>query len=274
MKIATFNVNSVRARVDRVVGLLERHDLDVLALQETKASDATFPAEQFQALGYEVAHVGTGQWNGVALLSRVGLADVADHFPGQPGFHKDPTAPQDIEPRCVAATCNGVRIMSLYVPNGREITDRHYDYKLRWLDVLAHAVADHHRTTPEVPLLLVGDFNIAPRDEDVWSMAFFRGKTHVTFPERAAFDALLDAGLIEVTRPHTPGEFTYFDYTAGRFPKREGMRIDFQLASPRLASTVQSVTIDIGERAGKGASDHLPVIVSYGYPTTSDEDLR
>ena len=274
MKIATFNINSVRARTDRVVELLSRHDLDVLALQETKASDKNFPFAVFEDAGYEVAHVGTGQWNGVALISRVGLEDVWDQFPGQPGFAKDPDAEQVVEPRCVSAICNGVRVMSLYVPNGREITDRHYDYKLRWLDVLAHVVADHHRTHPEVPLCLVGDFNIAPRDEDVWSMSFFNGKTHVTFPERAAFDALLDAGLVEVTRDRTPGEFTYFDYTAGRFPKREGMRIDFQLASPILAATCQSVTIDINERAGKGASDHLPVIVNYAYPTTSDEDIR
>ncbi|APT85523.1 exodeoxyribonuclease III [Corynebacterium aquilae] len=274
MRIATFNINSVRARVDRVLDVLERHDLDVLALQETKASEKNFPYAAFEQAGYEVAHVGTGQWNGVAIVSRVGIEDVWEQFPGQPGFHKDPTKEQAVEPRCVSAVCGGVRVMSLYVPNGREVADPHYTYKLRWLDVLSHVVRDELASHPDRPLLLVGDFNIAPRDEDVWSMEFFADKTHVTEPERAAFERLLDAGLYEVTRKFTPGEYTYFDYTAGRFPNREGMRIDFQLASKQLARTVQAVTIDIKERQGKGASDHLPVIVDYTWPKTSDEDVR
>lgn len=270
MRIASWNVNSVRTRIDRVTEFLTRHDIDVLALQETKTADKAFPYQVFHELGYDVAHLGLHQWNGVAIISRVGLSDVSTSFPDQPGFHKDPTKPQDIEARAIGATCDGVRIWSLYVPNGREIADPHYDYKLRWLDALAKTVSDQLHATPELQLVLVGDFNIAPRDEDVWDMAFFEGKTHVTDPERVAFESLLDAGLTEVTREFTPGQFTYWDYQQMRFQRRQGMRIDFQLASKSVRAV--AAFIDTEERAAKGASDHAPVIVDY--ETARFDDVR
>lgn len=263
MRIATWNVNSVRSRADRIVDFLSRHDVDVLTLQETKVADEKFPYETFTRLGYEVAHVGHHQWNGVAILSRVGLSEVAESFPGQPGFHKNPERPQQIEARAVGATCGGVRVWSLYVPNGREIGDPHYDYKLSWLYQLGFHVEQQLAEEPRQQLVLTGDFNIAPRDEDVWDIAAFEGKTHVTEPERAAFDMLLEAGLVEVTRPLTHEKYTYWDYKGMRFPKGEGMRIDFQLASPELAGRAVDAFVDVEERSGTGASDHAPVVVDY-----------
>lgn len=264
MRIATWNVNSARTRADRMADFLRRHEVDVLAVQETKCSDEKFPYARFEEMGYQVAHVGYHQWNGVALLSRVGLKDVRTHFAHQPGFAKDPAAEQAREARAVGATCGGVRVWSLYVPNGREIADRHYDYKLRWLWTLRDQVAEHLAADPGARLLLMGDFNIAPRDEDVWDVGFFEGRTHVTEPERAAFQALEEAGLREVTRQFTEQtRYTYWDYTARRFGKNEGMRIDFQLASTALADCAASGFVDVEERSGKGASDHAPVVVDY-----------
>lgn len=265
LTLATWNVNSIRARADRVVDWLSRTDVDVLAMQETKCKDAQFPYERFTDLGYEVAHVGLSQWNGVAIASRVGLEDVEHSFPGMPGFAKDPEAEQAQEARAVSAVCSGVRVWSLYVPNGRELTDRHYPYKLEWLSRLRSYAEEQLRDDAEVQLAMVGDWNVAPRDEDVWDMDFFEGKTHVSQPERDAFAAFADAGYEEVTRGFTPGPgvYTYWDYTQLRFPKKQGMRIDFQVASPALAARAASATIDREERKGKGASDHAPVIVSY-----------
>ncbi|SMG21610.1 Exodeoxyribonuclease III [Corynebacterium pollutisoli] len=271
MRIVSWNVNSVRTRAERVVAFLQRHDVDVLAIQETKCTDEKFPYAVFEAAGYEVAHVGTSQWNGVAIVSRVGIADVEKHFPGQPGFDKDPGAEQIVESRAIGATCGGVRVWSLYVPNGREIADPHYDYKLRWLYALADHVRDSLRADPGQKAVYLGDFNIAPLDEDVWDIAFFDGKTHVTEPERICFDGLIDAGLTEVTRPLTEARFTYWDYKALRFQKGEGMRIDFQLATPALAKQAQAAFVDVEERAGTGASDHAPVVVDYVEKATFDE---
>ncbi|AIG64709.1 exodeoxyribonuclease III [Corynebacterium atypicum] len=265
MRIATWNVNSARTRVDRMADFLSRHEVDVLAVQETKCTDKNFPADRFTDLGYEVAHVGYSQWNGVAILSRVGLVDVTDHFDGQPGFAKsnDP-ADEKVEARAVAATCGGVRVVSLYVPNGRGLTDPHYQYKVRWLWRLRDVVADKLAERPDALMALMGDFNIAPRDQDVWDRAFFEGKTHVTEPERAAFQGLEEAGLTEVTRQFTEEpRYTYWDYTAMRFQRNQGMRIDFQLASSQLARRARRGFIDVAERDGKGASDHAPVVVDY-----------
>jgi len=259
VRIATWNVNSIRSRVDRVEAWLERSDCDVLAIQETKANESQFPMLGLNALGYEVAHAGLNQWNGVAILSRVGLADVEVGFPDMPSYG-DPPAP---EARAIGATCGGVRIWSLYVPNGRGLGDPHLAYKLDWLERLRRAANGWLSTDPSAQIALMGDWNIAPRDEDVWDMAVFAESTHVSPPEREAFQAIVDAGFTDVTRAHTPGPgvYTYWDYTQLSFPKRHGMRIDFVLGSPALSSRVKSASIDREERKGKGASDHAPVIV-------------
>ncbi len=258
MRIATWNVNSIRSRIDRVEAWLARTDVDVLAVQETKAKEEQFPFERFTALGYEVAHHGVNQWNGVAVVSRVGLEDVQVGFDGMPGWG-DPAAP---EARAIGATCNGVRVWSLYIPNGRSLEDPHLDYKLAWLDALATAGREWLADDPAAQIALLGDWNIAPEDEDVWSVDYFADRTHTSPAERAAFRKVLDAGFADVVRPHTPGPgtFTYWDYTQLRFPKRQGMRIDFALCSSALSERVSGAAIDREERKGKGASDHAPVV--------------
>ena len=264
MKIATWNVNSLRARADRVEDWLRRTDADVLAIQETKCKDENFPWELFENNGYEVAHFGFSQWNGVAIASRVGLDDVERTFSEQPTFGKGGKDPVQ-EARAIGATCNGVRIWSLYVPNGRALEDEHMPYKLEWLRQLKENAARWIADDPQAQIALMGDWNIAPLDEDVWDIDYFRENelTHVSRPERAAFEAFLEAGFSDVVRPHTPGPgvYTYWDYTKLRFPKKEGMRIDFTLASPALAQRVGDAWIDREERKGKGASDHAPVVV-------------
>lgn len=260
MRIASWNINSVRTRAQRAVDLLGRHDIDVLCLQETKVKDDKFPIEPFAEAGYHVTAHGLNQWNGVAIISRDEPEEVFKEFPRQPGFTKDPEKEQRVEARAVGAVVHGVEIWSLYVPNGREITDRHYNYKLQFLYSLAHYVESHTKSK----LLLTGDFNIAPRDEDVWDLEAFRGKTHVTEPERAAFQMLEEAGLSEVTRRYTVDErYTYFDYKSLRFAKNEGMRIDFQLATKSLADTVTNAHVDLEERAGEKTSDHAPLIADF-----------
>ncbi len=258
MRIATWNVNSIRSRIDRALGVLQRHDLDVLALQETKCKDEQFPLDRFTDAGYEVAFHGLNQWNGVAIISRVGLEDVQVGFEGMPTWGEpDPVA----EARAMGATCGGVRVWSLYIPNGRDLENPHLTYKLDWLAALRGTAAGWLADDPEAQICLMGDWNVAPTDEDVWDPAFFEGKTHVSPPERAAFSAMVDAGYADVVRPHTEGQFTYWDYTQLRFPKKQGMRIDFALASPALAARVSDASIDREERKGKGASDHAPVLV-------------
>ena len=260
MRIATWNVNSVRSRIDRVTGFLERHDVDVLAIQETKCREDQFPALELSSMGYEVAHFGVNQWNGVAVISRVGLDDVATSFADDQPLFGDP---EILEPRAIGATCGGVRVWSLYVPNGRELGDPHYDYKLAWLESLRRSATQWLADDPDAQIALTGDWNVAPTDDDVWDVAAFEGHTHVSEPERAAFHAIVDAGYADVVRPHTPGPgtYTYWDYQRLRFPKKEGMRIDFALSSPALAARVEGAWIDREERKGKGASDHAPVVV-------------
>ncbi|WP_349829319.1 exodeoxyribonuclease III [Brevibacterium litoralis] len=261
MRIATWNVNSIRARKDRIGAWLDRSDADVLAIQELKCKDAQFPTEVFSERGYEVAFHGLNQWNGVAIASRVGLEDPQIGFPGMPGFG-DPIAP---EARAISAVCGGVEVHSLYVPNGRELDHPHYAYKLAWLEALRNVVAETLSADPAKKVVLCGDFNVAPQDDDVWDMAAFEGLTHVSDAERRAFQDLQDAGLTEVTRQFTPGPgvYTFWDYQKLRFPKKEGMRIDFQLASESLAATATAGFIDREERKGKGASDHAPVVVDF-----------
>jgi exodeoxyribonuclease-3 len=259
MRIATWNVNSVRSRIDRVEALVRRHDIDVLALQETKAKDDQWPVMGLQALGYEVASYGLNQWNGVSIVSRVGIEDVRQGFDGMPGWG-DPVA---AEARAIGATCGGVDVWSLYVPNGRAVGDPHLDYKLAWLQALRDAAAGWLAADPQRQVALTGDWNIAPRDEDVFDIAQFAKSTHVTPAERAAFQAVLDAGYDDVVRPFAPGPevYTYWDYYRQRFERNRGMRIDFVLGSPAFAARVTGARIDRDERAGKGASDHAPVIV-------------
>ncbi|WP_198391952.1 exodeoxyribonuclease III [Brevibacterium yomogidense] len=261
MRIVNWNVNSIRARAERVGAWLDRSDADVLAIQELKCKDTQFPREIFDDRGYEVAFHGLNQWNGVAIASRVGLEDVEIGFDDMPGFGEDLAS----EARAISAVTGGVRVYSLYVPNGRELDHPHYTYKLQWLEALRAVAAARLAADKDEKFVLTGDFNIAPLDEDVWDIDAFAGATHVSPPERAAFQALLDAGLIETTRPLAPGPavYTYWDYQKLRFPKKEGMRIDFQLASPALAPTAAAAMIDREERKGKGASDHAPVIVDY-----------
>jgi exodeoxyribonuclease-3 len=257
VRIATWNVNSLRARLDRVQAWLQRSDVDVVALQETKLRDEQFPTDVFEQLGYEVAHLGHSQWNGVAIVSRVGISDVERGFAGMPTWGD----PAEAEARALGATCGGVRIWSLYVPNGRTLEDPHLAYKLDWLAALKATGEGWLKADPTAQIALVGDWNVAPRDEDVWDIAAFEGSTHVSAPERAAFNGVVEAGFADVVRPHTEGAFTYWDYQRLRFPKKEGMRIDFVLASAALADRVKGASIDREERKGKGASDHAPVIV-------------
>lgn len=259
MRLATWNINSIRARVDRAIAFLERENIDVLALQETKCKDSQFPFAAFEEAGYEVAHFGLSQWNGVAIISRVGLSDVEVAFPDQPQFGEEPVT----EARAIGATCGGVRIWSLYIPNGREIDNPHYTYKLDWLNQLNRNAKNWLAADPNVQLALVGDWNVAPLDTDVWDVAKFEGKTHITAPEREAFASFAATGFTEVSRKFIPedGKYTYWDYQQLRFPKNEGMRIDFAYTSPALTERVTAVSIDRNERKGKGASDHVPVIL-------------
>ncbi len=259
MRIATWNVNSIRSRVDRVEAWLARSEVDVLAIQETKAREDQFPYLPFEALGYEVAHIGLNQWNGVAIASRVGLAEITVGFPGMPSWG-EPPAP---EARAIGATCAGVRIWSVYVPNGRALDDPHMAYKLEWLDRLAAAGRAWLAEDPQAQIVIMGDWNVAPADEDVWSMEFYADKSHVSPGERAGFRGVVDAGYADLVRPHAPGPgvYTYWDYQQLRFPKKQGMRIDFALGSPALAARVAGAAIDREERKGKGASDHAPVVI-------------
>jgi exodeoxyribonuclease-3 len=259
MRIATWNVNSIRARLDRVVQWLQDSDVDVLAMQETKCRDDQFPALIFESIGYESVSHGTSQWNGVAIVSRVGITDIERSFPGQPTWGDPP----ELETRALGATCGGVRIWSVYVPNGRQLGHPHLAYKLTWLAALRAAGEGWLAADPSVQVALMGDWNIAPYDDDVWDIGLFATSTHVSAPERSAFFALTEAGFTDVVRPYTPGPgvYTYWDFTQLRFPRREGMRIDVCLACPALATRVSGAAIDRQARKGKGASDHAPVVV-------------
>lgn len=254
MRIATWNVNSVRQRVPRLLPWLDQRRPDVVCLQETKLADAAFAellGDELSARGYEAAAHGEGQWNGVAILSRVGLEDVVTGIEGAPDWERP-------EARAVAATCGGIRVHSVYVPNGRAPDSDHYRYKLAWLAALREVVA----AGPEETVVL-GDMNIAPTDADVFDPGAYAGHTHVTPPEREALGALLALGLRDVVRDRWPDAriFTYWDYRAGMFHKDLGMRIDLALASPPVAARVAAAWIDRQARKGTGPSDHAPVMV-------------
>jgi exodeoxyribonuclease-3 len=270
MRIASWNVNSIRARVERVVDYLVRDDVDVLCMQEIKCRETQFPYEQFTAAGYDVVLHGLNQWNGVAIASRLPITDVRVGFDNMPGFG----APGDdgslpLEARALAATINDVRLWSLYVPNGRELDHPHFTYKLAWLDALAHDTRAWLAAHPEQPLALLGDWNVAPFDHDVWDVTEFVGSTHVSQAERDAFFAFENVGLADVVRPLVPDGYTYWDYKQLRFPRNEGMRIDFIMANPAFAELVTDAHIARDERKGDGPSDHVPVVVDL---TFGDED--
>jgi exodeoxyribonuclease-3 len=269
VRIATWNVNSVGARLPRLVEWLDLAKPDVLCLQETKCAREAFPSEGAEERGYEVAAHGDGRWNGVAILSRIGLADVSYGFDGQPAYAPPPDEddpaligkPPAVEARAVGATCGPLRIWSVYVPNGRALDSPHYPYKLEWLRALRDALA------PEVaapaPFIVCGDFNIAPTDSDVWDPTAFAGSTHVTDAERRALADLRALGLEDVVpramKHDTP--FTYWDYRAGMFHKNEGMRIDLVYADAAAKAAVSDAYVDRDARKGKGPSDHAPVVV-------------
>jgi exodeoxyribonuclease-3 len=247
-------VNSVKQRVPRLLPWLDQRRPDVVCLQETKLADDAFAellGGELAKRGYEVAVYGEVQWNGVAILSRVGLGDVVTGVAGAPGFPKP-------EARAVAATCGGVRVHSLYVPNGRVPGSEHYQYKLAWLAALREVV----RAGPDAAVLC-GDMNIAPTDADVFDPEAYVGQTHVTGPERAALAELQGLGLRDVVRERWPTErvFTYWDYRAGMFHQDLGMRIDLVLASEKVAGRVRAAWVDRHARKGTGPSDHAPVIV-------------
>ena len=254
MRIATWNVNSVKQRVPRLLPWLDERRPDVVCLQETKCADEAFDellGKELADRGYEVALHGEATWNGVAILSRAGLEDVETGLAGGPGFPHP-------EARAVSATCDGVRVVSVYVPNGREPGSEHYRYKLAWLGALRDVVAAGPEAT-----VVCGDMNIAPTDDDVFDPDAYAGQTHVTEPEREALAELQALGLHDVVRDRWPGArvFTYWDYRAGMFHQDLGMRIDLMLASDPVAERVQAAWIDRQARKGSGPSDHAPVIV-------------
>ncbi|WUI01484.1 exodeoxyribonuclease III [Spirillospora sp. NBC_00431] len=269
MRLATWNVNSVKARLPRLLAWLEESKPDVLCLQETKCRADQFPAAEVEELGYATAAHGDGRWNGVAVLSRVGIEDVSNGFPGQPVYEGEAegqtklTEPVLLTPeaRAVGATCGGVRVWSLYAPNGRTPDSAHYTYKLEWFAALREALAAE--LAAGTPLVACGDYNVAPADEDVWDPAAFTDSTHVTPLERQALADLRALGLHDVvpTPMKGPFPFTYWDYRAGMFHKNLGMRIDLFYANEAVAGRVRSAYVDREARKGKGPSDHAPVVV-------------
>lgn len=275
MRLATWNVNSVKARLPRLLEWLAETKPDAVCLQETKCSASLFPAAEVGELGYSTAAHGDGRWNGVAVLSRVGLEEVSLGFPGEPGYGGEPEEPgvpeqpsllEDIgspkpEARAIGATCGGLRVWSLYAPNGRTPESAHYAYKLEWFAALRKALGEELAAGRE--LVACGDFNVAPTDADVWDPAAFVGLTHVTPPERQALADLRALGLQDVV-PRAmkgPHPFTYWDYRAGMFHQNKGMRIDLVYAAEAVAGRVQDAYVDREARKGKAPSDHAPIVV-------------
>ncbi len=254
IRLVTWNVNSVKQRLPRLLPWLDERRPDVLCLQETKVADEAFGElldDELAARGYEAAVHGEATWNGVAILSKVGLGDVVKGIEGAPGFPHP-------ESRAISATCGGIRVTSVYVPNGRQPDSEHYRYKLAWLGALREMIA-----AGPAEAIVCGDVNIAPTDDDVFDPDAYVGQTHVTAPERAALKELQDLGLHDVVRDRWPDErvFTYWDYRAGMFHQDLGMRIDLILASEPVAGRVEAAWVDRHARKGSGPSDHAPVIV-------------
>jgi len=270
VRIATWNVNSLKARLEKVLWWLERARPDVLLMQETKLSDADAPAGAFRDAGYALAHHGEGRWNGVAIASRCGLEGVVAHF-GEPLRPARTPESGDDEPlaeaRMVAAVCGGVRVVSLYAPNGRSVGSPFYAAKLDWFDRLARWLAE--AAAPGEPLVLGGDFNVAPQDADVWDPRACHGGTHVSGPEREAFARLCRWGLADAYRLHhpEPERYTWWDYRAGNFHKNYGMRIDHLLVTAPVARRTVWAEIDREARKGKPIpSDHAPLVIDVDEP--------
>ena len=270
MRIATWNVNSLKARLDKVIWWLERARPDVLLLQETKLTDADAPHDALRAAGYQLGHHGEGRWNGVAIAARGPLAEVVTNF-GEP--LRPPTTPDvgDDEPlseaRIIAATFEGVRVVSLYAPNGRALGSPFYQAKLAWYDRLSRWV--EQACDPGEPLVLGGDFNLAPTDQDVWDPAACHGGTHVSPPEREAFARLCRWGVIDAYRLRhpEPGRYSWWDYRAGAFHRNLGMRIDHLLVTRPVAERTVWAEIDREARKGKPVpSDHAPVVIDLDQP--------
>ena len=253
MRIATWNVNSLNARLPRVEEWIDYARPDVLCLQETKLADAAFPHGAFADLGYETVHHGDGQWNGVAIVSRVGIDEVTTGL-GSPDDDAQGT-------RLIAADCAGVRVMSVYVPNGRALDDEHYPAKLAWLARLRAQLEE--TADPTKPLAICGDFNVAPEDRDVWDPSQFEGMTHVSPPERAALADLESWGLIDAFRLRYSEDklFSWWDYRGGSFHRHRGMRIDLILVTDVLARNTTWALIDRQARKGEKPSDHTPVFI-------------
>ena len=253
MRLATWNVNSLTARLPRVSEWIEANQPDVVCMQETKQDDDKFPEKEFGALGYESAHHGDGRWNGVAILSRVGLDDVIRGYG---------TSDDEHGCRIVSATCAGIRVYSVYVPNGRALDNEFYAVKLAWLARLRTTLDE--TSPPGSSVAVCGDFNVAPDDGDVWDPAAFVGATHVSEPERAALRQVEAWGLDDVFRRfNEPGTFTWWDYRAGDFHEGRGMRIDLVLVSADLAQRATGAFRDRDARKGKKPSDHAPVVVDF-----------
>jgi len=272
MRIATWNVNSLKARLEKVTWWLDRAKPDVLLMQETKLTDADAPADVFKNVGYELVHHGEGRWNGVAIASRVGVGDVVANFgePLRPPKTEDVGDDEPLaEARMVSAVCGGVRVMSLYAPNGRVVGSPFYLAKLAWFERLARWLAD--AADAKQPLVLGGDFNVAPTDEDVWDARACHGGTHVSAREREAFARLCRWGLVDAYRLHhpEPGRYTWWDYRAGNFHKNFGMRIDHLLVTAPVAERVVWAEIDREARKGKPVpSDHAPLVIDLDHPGT------
>jgi exodeoxyribonuclease III len=254
VRVATWNVNSLKQRIPRLLPWLDERRPDVVCLQETKLADdalAELLDDELAGRGYQVAAHGEATWNGVAIVSRVGLEDVVRGLAGGPGFPHP-------EARAIAATCGGIRVHSIYVPNGRQPGSEHYTYKLEWIRALRDVIAAGPDET-----IVAGDMNIAPTDDDVFDPEAYIGQTHVTDPEREALAELQALGLHDVVRDRWPGErvFSYWDYRAGMFHQDLGMRIDLILAGGPVAERVKAAWIDRHARKGSGPSDHAPVIV-------------
>jgi exodeoxyribonuclease-3 len=272
MRVATWNVNSIRTRVGRVVDWLGRADIDVLAMQEIKCKESQFPFDAFRDAGYEVVLHGLNQWNGVAFASRLPLDEVTIGFPSSPGFSKTAVDGEPpLEARAMGVTVDGIRLWSLYVPNGRALDDPHYEYKLDWLAKLADDTKAWMLEHPNEPIALMGDWNVAPLDTDVWPTWPFETSTHTSARERAAFAQFEAIGLTDVVRPLVPEGFTFWDYQQLRFPRNEGMRIDFIMASPAFADLVTGAEIERNERKGDGPSDHVPVVVDLDVAADDDD---